>query len=52
MWQQDYGRVDRALFLRDSRTYRLRLLGRKLFVERAAWIAVGICAAYVLGRML
>lgn len=52
MWQYDFGRPDRALFLRDSWRYRLQRLGQRVFGEKLFWGFIASCVAYLAGRML
>lgn len=49
---QDWGRIDRELFLRDSARYRLRRLARSVFCARTFWLTVGACVLGFVGRMI
>jgi hypothetical protein len=50
MWQSDFGRIDRALFLRSHRALRLRRLSSVLFSERTFWAVMLVSLLYIVAR--
>lgn len=50
MWDSDFGRIDRALFIRSHRGLRLRRLTTVLFSERTFWAVMILSLIYIMAR--